>query len=449
MSDSTFFEALVASINAPEGIVERWNDLTSQQSQEEEDQEDNQDGICDLVLEISDPEAFNNEYSHLNGLASLPKPGRVLERTSAAPEPGSAKLAGRAEVSLRTAMRFDRIGLIETEEEEPDWKAQTGQRFFAGWEALVPYRLPESGNIVQEVVDKHQARWDNAKINVDAGVGGGGLEGFFGIVHGWFHPAEWISLYRAKSRDIYAWDGRNISNDKDLATLTRLESELFDITKYRGISEFMTVLTYGESYYGVATLMRVSLKPRDNSALTIEPLAMMNDVPRQILRTMQKGVPSVIKLVQRGDKIRCLKTGAQDYAAPARVTTVGTTNKGKSFMMPWNIGDGWRRALGIQHDHAKERDGIVTTIPQMMALLHLKGSGLHNLDSSPMEPFSEALVAIPHENDENQLTPDWKIGRGLKILNGPERGGHFGNKVTVVVIFPEDSPWAGEKVLWA
>lgn len=193
-----------ALINAPEDIVERYNKSPCDQSEDEENRQDNADGICDIVLEIPDPNAFDNEYSHLNGLASLPRPGIVLKRTSAVPEPGSAQLAGRAEVSLRTAMRFDRISLFETEEDEPDWKDLANLQFFAGWETLVPYKLPESRNIVQEVVDKHQARWDAAKINVDAGVGGGGLEGFFGIVHGWFHPTEWISLYRAPARDMYA-----------------------------------------------------------------------------------------------------------------------------------------------------------------------------------------------------------------------------------------------------
>ncbi|KAF3396218.1 hypothetical protein F1880_006767 [Penicillium rolfsii] len=427
MADPTFFRTLFDSVTRSEGIVELWNKLKSQESREAEEQEDMQDGICDLVLEISDPDAFNYQYSHLSGLAALPKPGRVVERTSAAPEHDTARLAGRAEVSLRTAMRFDRVGLIETVEEEPEWDAETGQPFFAGWDAL----------------------WDNAKINVDAGVGGGGLEGFFGIIHGWFYPTEWISLYRAKTRDIYAWAGRDASKPEDSAILANLEGQLFDITKYRGASEFMTVLSYGESYYGVATLLRVTLSPQEESALILEPLAMMKDVPKQILRIMQGGVSSMIKLVQRGDKIRCIETGGQDYAAPALVTTVGKTGRGRTLKTPWDIGDGWRHALGIQHDQEKENDGVVATIPQMMALLHLKGSGLHDLKSSPMEGFSVPLEASPHKDDHDKLAPRWEIRRGLKILHGPQRAGHFGNKVTVAVIFPQDSPWAHEKVLWA
>jgi hypothetical protein len=42
----------------------------------------------------------------------------------------------------------------------------------------VPHKVASSRNIVQEVADKHQAGWDAAKVNVDAGVGGGGIEGF-------------------------------------------------------------------------------------------------------------------------------------------------------------------------------------------------------------------------------------------------------------------------------
>lgn len=449
MSDRMFFDQLFASATASDDIVEQWNKTTSQELQEEEDQEDFQDGICDLVLEIPNSEAFDKEYSHLAGLASLPRPGRILERSSVAPLPGSAQLAGKAEVSLRTVMRFDRIGLIETTVEEPDWEVQAAQRLFAGWEALVPYKLPESRNIVQEVVDQHQARWDAAKVNVNAGVGGGGVEGFFGIVHGWFHPTDWISLYRAKSRDIYAWSGRNVSNTDDLGILTELESQLFDTSKYHGTSEFMTVLTYGSHNHGTATLFRATLEPRKNMAAIMEPLATMTDVPKQILRIIQKGVTSKIKLVQRGDHIRCLTSGGQPYASPARVTTTGTNAKGKKFKTVWEIGDGWRRALQIQHDPSKEDDGIVTTIPQMIALLHLKGSFLHNFKSSPVEFFPEPLESIPHSNDKAELHPGWKIARGVKMLNTPGRHGHFGSKVTVVVIFPEDSSWASEEILWA
>jgi hypothetical protein len=181
MSTQSFFDRLFAATTASDDIVERWNKVTSQELQGEDDQEDSVSSICDLVFEIPDDVAFNREYSHLEGLASLPKPGKVAERSTAAPSAGSAQLAGTAEVSLRTAMRFDRIGLIETTDNEPDWEDQGSRRLFAGWQALVPYKLPESRNIVKEVVDAHQARWDAAKVDIDVGVGGGGVEGFLAL----------------------------------------------------------------------------------------------------------------------------------------------------------------------------------------------------------------------------------------------------------------------------
>jgi hypothetical protein len=85
----------------------------------------------------------------------------------------------------------------------------------------------------------------------------------------------------------------------------------------------------------------------------------------------------------------------------------------------------------------------------MIALLNLKGSFLHNFKSSPVQFFHEALESIPHSNDKDQLHPGWKIARGVKMLNTPGRHGHFGSKATVVVIFPEDSSWASEEILWA
>jgi hypothetical protein len=60
---------------------------------------------------------------------------------------------------------------------------------------------------------------------------------------------------------------------------------------------------------------------------------MMKDVPKEILRSMQKGLTSVIKLVQRGDKIRGVQNGGQGYAAPGSGDYRGYDQKGLALSL--------------------------------------------------------------------------------------------------------------------
>ena len=139
--------------------------------------------------------------------------------------------------------------------------------------------------------------------------------------------------------------------------------------------------------------------------------------------------------------------------SPVLVTTRTVNRKGKENVTPWQeLGEAWRTALGIAYD--KEDDGLVATIPQMMTLLHLKGYGLHKLHSTPVQEFKASLQSAPYDTSPDaapceQANPDWKIRRGIQITSGPGRYGHAGRRVKVITLFPEDSAWAKEMLLWA
>jgi hypothetical protein len=314
---------------------------------------------------------------------------------------------------------------------------------FPGWEPLTAYKLPGLGNPVQDSREADQKRWDAAQMKIDVMGNGGDLSGWPGIIRSLFHKNDWLSIIRASDRTLYAWEA---SDDK---TLSVLESQLFDTTKYQGVSEFMTVYTYGSGYYGTISLFSITLEPKKNMAQQVQPRATMTNVPKALLRSMRKDV-NRIEMVQKGSTIRFLDNGSQFSPSPVKVSTRKANKKRVERLNGWqNVGDGWRSALGVLHED--EADGLVATIPQMLALLHLKGYGLHNLKSSPPFRFANPLTSVRAERDEDGrgLVHDWKIERGVKILEGPERNGHQGSRAKVVVLFPSDGKWPTENIFWA
>ena len=316
--------------------------------------------------------------------------------------------------------------MLESTSPEPDWTSTSPIACFAGWEHLVPYNLSPSTNLVKEVAEIVQKRRENAKVNIAVLGISVGIDQLFGIVRSWFLSEDWLSLFRSKVRILLAWDGRSINNPKDHEILENIEWNLFDTTKYDGVCELMTVITYGEGYYGIISLLRVSLV--GNVVGNIEPIGCMKSVPKAILKNMQKKHEQ-IKLVHKAQRIRYIDSGGQGYPCFMSAVSVTEDNYGKKSFEPWSVGDGWRKALGVKHDPVSKSDEIVATVPQMMALLHLKGSCLRDLRSSVPLKFEPAV----------RSGTEAEIRRGVKIHDGPNGIGHVGKKSTVIVLFPRDS----------
>ncbi|KAH6957513.1 hypothetical protein BKA56DRAFT_601789 [Ilyonectria sp. MPI-CAGE-AT-0026] len=443
-----------AEIVASSDLFEFWT--TYEQARVKEEDSDLEGDVRyatqDIVFEPG--EDFDEKYSHTDGLGALPRRPKSPTRSSKPPPAGEAKLSGRYEDAIRIGLKVERTRLLETDTEELDWDFQgSGSygKFFAGWKPLVPYDLKAAGSLVQSVINENQKRWDGAGLKVNVLGNGADIGGFFGIIRNWFTFTDWLSLYRAQARTIFSWDGRDVKVPKDLGILENQEHHLFDTTKYNGDTEMMTVITYCSGQYGTASLFRVTLTPhkpeKPSKAASMDVLAYAKQVPRPILRGLRMN--GRIELVQKKGQIRSLYDGGQYQPSPVRVSTQSTNKKNKKILHPWeNIGDGWRRALGIAIGD-NDDDALVATIPQMMALLHLKGAALHNLESTPIEEFETPLLSVPYEEDGAKSNPKWSIDRGLKIVKGPDRDGHDGDRAKVVVLFPQDSLWAKEQLLWA
>jgi hypothetical protein len=433
-------------------LIEIWSSHKDKEVTEEDSDCEGRLGPLDVVFVPK--EDFNDTYSHTDGLGALPKTVEKATRSSGPPSLGEAHLAGKAEDTLRKALKCERTRLLATTAEENERTGKLDLDFFAGWEPLVPYTLPRAENLVEEVEEKIQQRWDNAKLDIQAMGNGGGLEGWFGIFHSWFTPTDWRSLYRAQAPTIHAWEGRDVSKKKDYETLEHIETQLLDTTKYNGACEFMTVVTYGDDKYGTVSLFRVTLQPGpDALAGQMELLAYADRVPIGILKDLR--IQNRIEYVQKDGKVRCIREGGQYMPSLVRVTTRTVNRRGKESVKHWEeLGQAWRTALGIAFDKDNDDDGLVATIPQMMTLLHLKGYGLHNLGSTPVQDFKEPLKSVPYDDTRDaapceSANPNWEIKRGIQITRGPERYGHPGRRLKVVTIFPGDSAWAKEMLLWA
>jgi hypothetical protein len=408
------------------GLLKYWNEVSCDESPEIEENDEN----C--------LEAPTYTFGQPD-LADIKKRFPCLTiRSSSPPPPIRGIAAGRYEALLHEAIQFDVKRLLETASPEPEWTARRTVLFLAGWAPLTPYYLEEAKNLVKEVADNGQERWNTAKRDSSVQSTSVRVDSVFKLIHSWFTPKDWLSLYRSQPRTLFAIDGRSTQNTEDRQILNMIEHHLFDTTKYNGECELMTVITYDNDFnYGTVTLLRVSLSR--HLALHMDTLGSMRDVPRAILKNMQR--QQQIKLISKEDKIKYLQLGDQEYPYLMSVQTVTTITR-KKLYTPWKIGDGWRRALGIKHDPTTENDGLVATIPQMVALLHLKGSGLYDLHSSEVFTFSSPV-------DRNSTISRYDINRGIRINLGPKGMGHTGKVAVVVVLFPSDSDWAHERILWA
>jgi hypothetical protein len=291
---------------------------------------------------------------------------------------------------------------------------------------------------VQSLSERYQQKYDAANVEVQYGGTGISVPGIIGLIRFWLTPEDIIDLYMATQRTLHVRpdipDGSNYL----------LEKELFNTTKYSGYCTFFTVITYGRGNYGAIELYEVT-QDVHGLAESITPVAAAKSVPKTILRSLKKQ-PRKIELLQKRDKMRYFCAGKQ----PAPLLVRVETHNAAGSNIGWRgLGQAWRRALRTTENSSHE--GLVATIPQMMAFLHLTGSGLHAMASTPIEEFSEPLSR--HTSGDSTSSPsfscsDLEVKRGVKITEGPQGEAHRLDRVKVTVMFPPDCKWAHERLLW-
>jgi hypothetical protein len=299
---------------------------------------------------------------------------------------------------------------------------------------LTPQEISRSESLAKHLWEERQKRWDAVNPDISILGYGGSISGVIGLIRSYLVPQDLIDLYTTMPRQLYVRP--DATND-----VIHLEKELFGTMKYSGTSANFTVVTYGSGSTGTVELYEVT-RNTDGLARSIAPIAAAKRVPKVLLRAL-KDVPTRIELVRKQRKTRLIRAGHQSAPLLARVETRVPQAPAEEWS---TLGQAWRDALGTVESSLHE--GLVATIPQMISMLHLNGSSLHAITSTPIHEFSTPLVY----NQPADLPPsplsDLEVTRGVNVLEGPRCDAHYGTRVKVVVLFPRESAWANEKILW-
>ncbi|KAK0755153.1 hypothetical protein B0T18DRAFT_425429 [Schizothecium vesticola] len=275
-------------------------------------------------------------------------------------------------------------------------------------------------------------------------------------------PYQWINMWRGVEREMYVASsspstrgpGKDSKGDVDvdMDALHALENELMSPAKYLfGESEYLTVVTHSSDVNsGAVSLFRASLGGPDGglvTALTLE--ARFKDMPREICRILRRGVkPNRYELRRSGRALSCRERGGEGVLPPclAVVRRDGEAKDG-GLEEGWvSIGGGWRRALRIVLGEGDAgtgpREGLVATVPQMLAFLHLTHRVVDYVPSTPVFSFDPPLMGMADDGA-------CRVRRGTKLLGQPGGAVHVGESVTISVLFSRDSRWVREQLLWA
>jgi hypothetical protein len=354
---------------------------------------------------------------------------------------------------LRSSIFDGQIDLISSCP-EPTWSIGISEAtaLFSCWKAVRQYKLTPQGQFVAETRRTFDDLLNNAEFRIDmqvAGTGGGlGLKGLLGLLKATITDYQWQSFWLS-SRDRTICIPEDFIPDSDdlpsltginIGTLELFDNELIGIHKYQGgKSPYLTVITHGDVFSGAISLFRASLG-EDGLATKLDRVSYFRDIPSPICRILARQVkPNRYELNHRGNRLACAMTGCLPRPRPAFVSGV----------LQWtNIGGGRRNALHITSgsNTIMSREGLVATIPHILAFLHLRYRFLNDVRSSTIFTFQPSL-SVKTKDGENSHWPgsDTAIRRGLKLTSLPNGPANLGDDLFISVLFPKAALGLGNK----
>lgn len=366
-----------------------------------------------------------------------------------------------------------------------------------------------------------------------------------------YHTSAYLSEFQASGERVILRpcppeDAEPTTPTTTRSELERLECELFDVSKYLGNTNYLTVLTWAsDSHWGTITLFEVDVSETDRAVdwtktsgrrrkgapqegLKIRPIAAMKDVPKAILvniRVDQDVRKTVLENTDNGFRWRSQVRPGPSYARVARSRSLspshhplekGSPRSGRSNDSraagsdsedydadytpkgTYAIRGRRRTRCGADVDVGSERHspkihgdlpdarrrprrgnllraedalsssprhrtrssrsrgrgasgkaetdpetGIVATIPQFMALLHANRSILEVVSSFG----GSETVEVDAEGDGRGGGYTTTM-RSITIAEKPVGRRHTGRDVHVVVLMPNGSSWAEERIFW-
>jgi hypothetical protein len=271
----------------------------------------------------------------------------------------------------------------------------------------------------------------------------------------------------ARNLTVVTW-----SEDGRYGTVTLFEVDVADVM-YGGV-----VMLGGGGPSGLAARRRhvppaLGMPPtrrEREKVVAVRPVAAMEDVPRQVLVNMRVDCGIRKAVLQRGKGSERLRWTAhhtrRGLPCHARLWDA-EGGRGVQTATGTAFDDGWGRVTRrsrrrdaqrrersslraedandmIAHQDgagtdthciAPDADGVVATIPQLLALLHASRSIVEKASSTPA-----ASQTVETENGERL--------RAVSLADAPKGTRHRGRDVHVVVLVPDGAKWAEERIFW-
>ncbi|KAK4465375.1 hypothetical protein QBC42DRAFT_195144, partial [Cladorrhinum samala] len=106
------------------------------------------------------------------------------------------------------------------------------------------------------------------------------------------------------------------------------------------------------------------------------------------------------------------------------------------------------------YEKEEETDGIISTIPQFLALLHTSFSVVEEISSTPISGATSSEGQGQDPGSTRVETASGRRVRGVSLRDWPQGKKHTGKHVRVVVLMPDSegsssSTWTEEKIFWS
>jgi hypothetical protein len=331
-------------------------------------------------------------------------------------------------------------------EQTPDF-GDDRRGFFRGWtHGKVNTLQGQQGAVAEQNQRVRDALKELGTPSLEVAGFGGSLPNFGPVLH-LLKNEDWVSLYRALPRLIYTYSEEE-SHSETETQLRRLDQLLLDTNQYDSDVPFLTVLVYGKGNDGQASLFQVersdNVHPFEGGhepyATHISLLATAPAVPRKLLEQMSDAVTQRIVLRKKNHKTQVTRNGPGQPDFYLNIVQIWSSEAGGRY---WAVGEGWKRALGVPSRGNRETEGFLATLPQMLALLHLRGSGHEGLTSSPAVWFRDDKHGQPLTID------DVAANRSILFENDPNvMVGNQDTDFKVVVLFSKNVNWPSESFFW-
>ena len=301
---------------------------------------------------------------------------------------------------------------------------------FLEWPAFEGATLPPRVNLRKSRLSRVLWPLNSLRVGLPGDVS---VEGFGGIIesaHGLFHSVQRLDYMESERRiHLQRKPGTPPPNTLPRLELERFENELFDLSKYDGSCEYLTVLAWteeGES--GSITLYKMLFGDTDET-VGMRPVAAMRDVPTSVLVKMRayERIKRKVVFTPINDNDQRFKWKMNVSKGPTYIK-LGRSGRSISPLRSVSRSRSRRPRAGLA-----DAEGICATIPQFVALLHARRAILEDVKSTSITPLR---------------TADGELKPGISLIDSPRQNPHDGDSVHVAVMIPNDAPWAEEEMIW-